>query len=221
MHGLLTRAAAWPSPLRLAVRIAAAAVLVLLVPVHAIEHVVITPLIPLHRTIIQTLDNRFVVSGVGVNDGESLDPLRFRVKLSRPLKVGATTLYPVGWPSTPAGGYQQRGELPVNYSVTWVWPYLAASLVLILAWPASRVKELASRFIVWLLLAVVFVLLDVPIMVLGGTCVILYGAFDPDAWPVWIVLSAWLVGGGGFVLSILMAVISIVAVRAPTRSAAP
>jgi hypothetical protein len=203
----------------LVLRLVTAAVLVLW-PLHALERAIGQSLIPLYRTAIELLDDRFVVDEALMAQERS-PILRFGVNLARPLEVAGKTVYPFGWSSVPPGAFMPGGELMprggsvplgeyrVDCPLGEALVYGAWGLILSLAWPARRVKEIILRIAFLIPVSGVLLLADVPTAVLAMPWATLQRALDPHGLYGWVVWHTFMVGGGGVVLGTLAAGIAI------------
>ena len=201
-----------PSPLSIALRVIAACTLVLGAG-HFIERRTVEALIPMYRATMSLLDTRFKMEDAAVVETGGNETLRFRANLARPITVDGHTLYPFGWNGGPSGGIQ------VTNTVGGVLAYSALVLVVVLAWPAKRFKELGFRTLLIVPLLAVLLLIDIPITTPAAMWNSL-GEFlptdgtgagiGPSAGTVW---SRFMMGGGGFVIALVMAIGAIVGAR--------
>jgi hypothetical protein len=198
MLGSCTPRAAWISPRELALRVAIASVLIL-GTVHLFQRPAAEELIPVFRTAIHLLSDSFVVNDARLAEEGASDTVRFRANLARPITVDGRTIYPFGWNGGPEGGLQ------VNYTVGGVFSYIALMLIVVHAWPAQHVKEQALRFLLSLPRVAVLLVLDVPTTVVAELWNGLYGWADIHRLSGWMIWSRFLMGGGGYLIALLMA----------------
>lgn len=198
MPGSCAPRAAWVSPRELALRVAIASVLILGV-MHLFQQPAARALIPVFRTVISLLGDSFVIEDVRVAEQGASDAVRFRANLARPITVDGRTIYPVGWNGAPEGGFQ------ITYTVSGVLSYVALLLIAVLAWPARDVREYALRVCLSIPSAAVLLVLDVPTTVLAELWNELFDWADIGRLSGWMIWSRFLMGGGGYLLALLMA----------------
>jgi len=193
------------------VLVASIAVLVLL---HAFRRPIVEPMIPVFRAAVRLLATEFIINSAEIVREGPKETLRFRANLSMPLKFAGQTLYPFGWRGVvPQGGYQVRVDLG------GVLQYCALLLILVLAWPASHVKEFAIRLALSLPLTAILLLIDVPSTVAAELWGVLHREYDPGGFNGWMVWSRFLMGGGGLVIACLMGTLAIAAAASPHAAA--
>lgn len=198
MGGSPIQRAPWPSPRSLVVRVLVASALAL-GTAYVITPVVVQPLIPVLRAAITLLDDRFIVEDARISHDEGHETLRFRANLARPIEINGRLVYPIGWNGTRAGGFQ------VRYTLQGVLAYSTLLFIVLLAWPAQHLKEFALRISLGISLAVVLLLVDVPSTVLAELWHGLDDFFDIRAVSGWLRWSRFLMGGGGYILALVMA----------------
>lgn len=201
-----------PPPVSLVVRFALASALVL-GSLHFSERALAERLIPVFRAAIWVLDDSFVLTEVSVaRDGQNA-VLRFRANLARPLKEGGRVLYPFGWQGMPLGGYQ------VHCTLGGVFAYGALLLIVVLAWPARSLRERGARSLLAVPGVALLLLIDIPSTVVAELWNSVEHQFDPHALGGWMIWSRLLMGGGGFVIALLLALacIRLAAPREPQR----
>jgi hypothetical protein len=220
MSGSSEQLAALPRPLRLLARTLAVAALVL-GSFQVIERALVVSLIPLYRATIGVLDDSFVLTEVALSHHGSDETLRFRANLSRPLEVEGQTLYPFGWNALiPAGGIE------VHCSLGGVLQYPALALIVALAWPTTA-KELLARLVLFLPLALLLLLIDIPSTVLAELWNSLERMVNPNAISRWMIWSRFLMGGGGLLFGLVAAGMDILLAKwilgaiAPRKAPAP
>jgi hypothetical protein len=180
----------------------AASILVLGVG-HLIERKTVEALIPSYRATMGLLDTTFEIEDARVVEFGPNETLRFRANLARPITVEGHTLYPFGWNGGPAGGFQ------VTNTVGGVLAYAALVLVFVLAWPAKRFKELALRGLLVIPLLAVLLLIDAPITTTAAFWNSLGELLPTHGTSAGIVWSRFMMGGGGFVIALVMAISAI------------
>lgn len=188
----------WPSPLRLLGRVVLSTALVL-GAAHVVERPAVRALIPVFRGVINLIDDNFVFNEIVITQDGASDVVRFRANLASPLTLDHRIVYPFGWNGTQEGGFQ------VTYTVGGVLTYSALMLIIVLAWPANGVKEWSVRLLLCAACSSVLLLIDVPTTVLAelwnglGN---MLGSSHVGGWMIW---SRFLMGGGGFVIAMVMA----------------
>jgi len=204
MAGSTSRSGAWPRPYRLIGGFLLAAALVLGC-VHELGDRIVEPLLPVYANAISLLDDRFTVDDARLSREGTGEILRFRVNLARPLLVGAQEWDPFGWGRRPAGGFQ------ITYTVGGTLQFDALLLIVALAWPARGARELGWRLGIAAPLGAILLLLDIPITVVAELRNFLATVADPNGVSGWMVASRFLMGGGGMVLALIAALLSILA----------
>ena len=179
--------------------------------VQVLGRPLVRPLMPIFGAAVPLLDPRFEITSVRLARIGASEVVRFRGNLSRPLVIRGRVLEPFGWNGMPAGGIQ------CTYTVGGVLQYDALLLILVLAWPASRLTELACR----LGLALPCVLF-LPVAIVPFTAVAefrqgLASMVGPGAPGGWLIASRYLMGGGGWVIALLTAVACLEGARRLTR----
>jgi hypothetical protein len=206
MPGSASPAATWPRPLRLSLRLLVAALL-MLGSLQLLGHRIVAPLVQPCASLVTLLDDAFVVTDARIAREAGSDVLRIRANLSRPLLTGGKIVYPFGWGTMPAGGYQ------VVCTVSSTLIYSALVLIIALAWPALSAREYLPRLLVGLILSGLLLLLTLPTTVIAELQHIAETLADPRALGGWMILSRLLMGGGGLALSIALAAVAISAGR--------
>lgn len=214
MPGSLTQAAApWPRPLEIAARALLATVLVLTV-VQTLGRPLVRPLIPIFRTAIPLLDARFETNDVRLTRVGADEVVRFRGNLSRPLLIHGRIVDPFGWSGVPAGGFQ------ITYTIGGVLQYGAVLLIFVLAWPVSGLRELARRLALAVPCAALLPMAVVPCTVVAEFSNGLESLVARSPPGGWLIVSRYLMGGGGWVIALLAAVSCIDCARRFSRSQA-
>ena len=190
-----------PRPLRLAARLLLAALLVL-VSLHALERLIVGPLVPVFRLVTEVLDREFVITDARLDHEGPNEVVSFRANLRAPVTIGNRVVYPFGMPGVPTGWYQ------VDCTLGSVLQYAALLLIIALAWPARHPRELVVRLVTSIVLAVVLLLVAVPTTVVAELRHIVETDVDSHALGYWMIWSRLLMGGGGVALSILFAVMA-------------
>ena len=198
MLGSCAPRAAWISPHELAVRLAIASVLILGV-MHLLQRPAARALIPVFRAAIHVLSDSFVINDVRITQHGASDTVRFRANLAQPVTLDGRKIYPFGWNGGPQGGFQ------VTYTVGGVLSYIALMLIVVHAWPAQGAREQALRFLLSIPRIAVLLVLDVPTTVLAELWNGLYDWADIHRVSGWMVWSRFLMGGGGYLIALLMA----------------
>lgn len=195
---------ALPRPLELLARTLLVGALVLGLS-HLAARPVATGLLPAYRAMISLLDDSFVLTDIAIARDGPNQVIRFRANLARPLDVKGTTLYPFGW-----RGIVPEGGMEVSYTLNGVLQYVSLTLIVVLAWPARRLNELLLRLVLFVPVALVLLLIDVPSTVVAELWSGLEGMVDPNPLPRWMIWSRFLMGGGGLLLGFVAGALVIV-----------
>jgi hypothetical protein len=174
-----------------------------LVPLHALEHFIVAPLVPVFRAVSETLDREFVITDAHLDRAGSNEVVSLRANLRAPVTVGSRVVYPFGTHGVPEGWYQ------VDCTLGSVLQYAALLLIITLAWPARHPRELGVRLVASIALAGVLLLIAVPTTVVAELRHIVETDVDSHALGYWMIWSRLLMGGGGVALSILLAVVAV------------
>lgn len=206
MPGSLTQITApWPKPLEVVGRALLSTVLVLVV-VQAFGRPLVRPLIPIFRAAVPLLDARFAITDVRLTRVGANEVVRFRGNLSRPLLIRGRIVNPFGWNGMPAGGLQ------ITYTLGGVLQSGALLLIFLLAWPASGLRQLVCRLALTLPCVLLLPVAIVPFTVVAEFRNGLASLFDPtfaDAAGGALIVSRFLMGGGGWVIALVAAVFCI------------
>jgi hypothetical protein len=202
MPGLTLRSGAWPRPHRIIGRFLIMAALVL-GGAHEFGSQIVEPLLPIYSHTIALLDDRFTITDARVSHEGASEILRFRADLARPVFVGGHELDPFGWARQHEAGFQ------ITYTVGGPLQFAALLLIAVLAWPAGSGWEMLWRIGAAVPFGGVLLLLDVPITVVAELRNLLATSVDPSALSDWMVASRFLMGGGGALVALLMALLSI------------
>lgn len=193
----------FPRPFELATRIVLASLLVI-GGVHLYQRVLVAPLIPAFRGALWLLSPEFTITSAEVTRVDENEVVRFRANLSVPLLYEGRMLQPFGWSRrAPQGGFQ------VTLTAGGILQYAALALILILAWPARKWTELGFRWLLAVPLLALLVLAQVPLTVAAELWNTLHNHYDPLGLCVWMIWSRFMMGGGGLVLAILLAGVTI------------
>jgi hypothetical protein len=180
---------------------------------HVFQRPIVEPMIPVFRGAVRLLATEFIIDSAEIVREGSSETIRFRANLSMPLLVAGRTLYPFGWSGrVPQGAYQ------VALDLGGVLQYCALLFILVLACPATHVKEFATRLALAAPFSAVLLLIDVPFTVVAELWAALHDQFDPGRFSGWMVWSRFLMGGGGLVLGCLLGALAIAMAH---RHAAP
>lgn len=202
---------ALPRPLELLGRTLLVAALVLGLS-HLAARPLVTGMMPAYESAIALLDDSFVLTDVAIAQDGPNQVIRFRANLARPLEVKGTTLYPFGW-----RGIVPEGGMEVRYTLDGALQYVALTLILVLAWPGG-LKELLVRLALFIPLALMLLLIDIPSTVIAELWTGLEGMVDPNPLPRWMVWSRFLMGGGGLLLGFIAGALDIVIAARWVRS---
>ena len=195
----------------------------LLARLLVVSALVIAPLLLWQQDIVQALlgifsrEVRLVAPQFTIDSAEvTRQPpnavVRFRANLSVPVEYAGQTINPFGWNGTPPGGFE------VSLSLSGLFDYPAMLLIVALAWPTRTAGELGLRLIFSAVAAGALVMMETPITVVAELCNSMRALYNPQGLCGWMVLSRFLMGGGGFALALLLATAAIVASRSPARS---
>jgi hypothetical protein len=153
------------------------------------------------------LDPRFVITDARLSRFEGSEVLRLRANLAGPPLVNGRVLYPFGSVGQAAGGFQ------ITYTVAGTLQFDALLLISILAWPARSAREMGWRVAIAIPVGAMLLLPDVLITVVAELRNFLATATDPHGTSDWILMSRFLMGGGGLVIALIAAVLSIAAAK--------
>lgn len=201
MPGWLLHTAPRLHPLRILARLAIIGTGVLwLANAYALDAVRL--ILPLMRAE-TALDGEFRILSLDLDQAGASPALRIRANLSRPLHVGQSVIYPMGWKPHTAGWYQAesnaRGVLQTAVLV----------LVLVLIWPQRTLRELILRLLIALPLTALLVAIDVPLDLLGNLHDLVLRHADPNGIRPLFVWSKFLEGGGNLVMALASAALAI------------
>ena len=211
MPGSLIQAAPWPGPLSLTARALLSTVLVLVV-VQMLGRPLVRAMLPVISTMAPLLDPRFDITDVRLDRFGADEVVRVRGNLSRPLLIGDRIIDPFGWNGTPAGGLQS------TYTMGGALEYSSLLLILVLAWPASSALELFCRVALAVPCAALLPVLIVPFTVVAEFRHGLEGLAGPSPPGGSLIASRYLMGGGGWVIALMVAVFCIVIARRIPRT---
>lgn len=198
--------AALPHPLKLAVRLGVASILVLWMA-HSFQRTLIEPLLPALRATIEYLESDFTILGTDIAREGPNETIRVRANLASPLYVAGRIVYPMGW------NRGTEGWLQVNLTLGGVLQYVSLMLIVVLAWPAQRVSEFIVRIAIALPLITLLLLLHAPFTILADLWFPIHDDYDPHSfWPL-LAWSRFLMGGGGIAAALLLAIVAIVLAR--------
>jgi hypothetical protein len=169
-------------------------------------------LVPVLRAAVEIAEPRFVVYSIEFTDDSGRSVLRMRANLARPTLVGNTMAYPVGW-NGPQGGYQVQ--------LTGLLGYPMLLLIALLAWPVARWREMGLRLLLCVPIAAVLLLLDGPVTMLAETWHAVRQQWQPGSFSPMMAVSRFLMGGGGYALALLAAVVVVRQASCNPRPAIP
>jgi hypothetical protein len=175
--------------------------------VHEFGNGAVRPLLPIYSHTIELLDDRFTITDARLSHEGSSEILRFRANLARPLFVRGKELDPVGWSRPAEGGFQ------ITYTVGGTLQFDALLLIVVLAWPAVSFREMAWRMGIALPVGAALLLLDIPFTVVAELRNFLATVVDPNGISDWMIASRFLMGGGGAMIALVAALLSILAGR--------
>ena len=181
---------------------------------HSFQRQIVEPLIPVFSSTIMFLDDSFVITDASLADYGPNQTVSFKGNLARPASAAGAMLYPFGRAGIPAG-YAQ-----VDCTLGGVLEYACAMLIISLAWPARRAGELGLRLLILAPLLLLILLIGIPSTVIAE----LWNSFEQDAnvhvVSVWMIWSRFLMGGGGFMLALVLAGVAVTLASWLTRRAA-
>jgi hypothetical protein len=188
---------------------------------HASQRHIVEPLLPISRAVMGFVDGRFQITEAAVVPELRGDTLRIGVILAAPLSIAGKTVYPFGWFAPagvftpggelmPSGGAVPSGEYRVDWLISGMLVYGAVSLILILAWPANRPKELFMRLLAVAVFWMLFLTLDIPAYALCLVWDTLQERLNPGGSNGWLVWRRFLADGGGVALGLCVAAVAVV-----------
>jgi hypothetical protein len=172
--------------------------------VHLGEQTAARWLLPLYRVELGLLDNRFTVDALDFIRSGSGETLRLRANLAEPIVLDGRVLQPFGWRGQPEGAFQ------ITYTVGGILAYPALESILVLAWPARSARELGIRLAAAAPAMALLLMIDVPTTMMAelwSSVHELLGVARTGGWMIW---SRFLMGGGGYVIAIVLGVTAIV-----------
>lgn len=185
---------------------------IVIAPLLVWQQTLVQPLLAVFSREVRLLAPQFTIDSAEITPEQPNQVVRFRANLSVPLVYGGQTIYPFGWNGTPRGGFE------VSLSLNGLFDYPALLLIVALAWPVHGARELALRLIFSAVAVSALVMMEAPVTVAAELCNSLRGLANPQSFCGWLVVSRFLMGGGGFALALLLATVAIVASRSPVRS---
>jgi hypothetical protein len=204
MSGSFSAPGALPRPPELLLRALVASVLVL-GALHALQWVIIRPLIPLFCAAVHLLSLDFTIYSAQAVQTGAAQHLIVIANLAAPLEIAGRLVYPIGWnASSPQGGYQ------VSLSLGGLLQYSALLLIVAFTWPSSGIKESAVRAAICLPLILALLFLEVPLTIVAELTVIIADQLPQPGVDPWMVWSRFLMGGGGLLLGALFGATAIV-----------
>lgn len=203
MRGFQSPLAQLPPPLRLFARFALATSLVLTAYLLWAP-VLVEWMIPGIRAALEFLSDDFTILRMDIARLAASETLEIRFNLARTLYFNGRAAHPLG--STLA----TAGWLQVNVTIGSILQDVALLIIIVLAWPAENSREICARLLICVPLAMVLLCIDVPLTLLAEFWFPFHNEFDEDAfWPL-LGWSRFLMGGGGMVLAIGVAIACLV-----------
>jgi hypothetical protein len=189
------------------VRVLVASVLVL-GTLHALQWVIIRPMIPWFCDVVRLLSLDFdIYSAQAVQTG-SAQHLIVIANLAAPIEIAGRMVYPIGWNTSSAqGGYQ------ISLSLGGLLQYSALLLIVAFTWPSSGLKESAVRAAICLPLVVVLLFLEVSLTVIAELTAIVADQVPQHGVGPWMLWSRFLMGGGGLLFGGLLGATAIVVAK--------
>lgn len=150
------------------------------------------------QTEIQLLAPDFSVLSTSVTEVGSTTMYQVRAEQTRAINIKGHILLPSGWkgvlPRT-AKDY----DLPVR-----VVEYCAMTLILVLAWPASALREFALRVVLSIALMALQFMIAVPSQALAALWKEARSEMDAQGFSGWMLWSSSMIDGGGLVLGCIL-----------------
>jgi hypothetical protein len=199
------RSGGWRSctrPLYLIARLALA-IAIVLGSLQLWSKSLIEPMIPMFRNAVEFIAWDFKVDTVEVVQHGSEEALRFRANLAAPISFRGGTVYPLGWGNAPKGRFQ------VLLSLGGLLGYVAMFSIIAIAWPSRCIRGYAWRLVLGLPLVATLLVIDVPFTVAAELWNYLYVHYAPNEVCVLMVWSRFMMGGGGYMIGILFAGITV------------
>lgn len=202
MPGSQSLRAPLPSPLELFVRIAVVTA-ALLVLAQVFRRELVTVMIPTIRTLLDLISDDFTILGIGIGQSGTSEALQIRFNLARVVVINGRAAYPMGW--TPA----TAGWMQVSVTLGSITQHVLMLLIVVIAWPAATLREFNTRLIAALPMSATLLLIDVPVTILAEFWFPIRNELDQDGfWPL-LAWSRFLMGGGGLMLAMGMAIVSV------------
>lgn len=204
-----TASAAWPKPGWLIVRLLLAFMLAF-VAARLGGRLLIEALLPLARTVIGLLDDRFGILFFGLDNTTQDTVIRLKVNLVRMVVVGThvTEPHPQGW-------------VEVTTTMGAMLQPLTIALGLVAAWPGT-LAALALRLLLALLAGVMFMLVDIPLTLHAYVWDMFLQGFDPGHFSPLMAVHRFLHGGGRLGVGVVLALLVVWSVdRGSRRSGTP
>jgi hypothetical protein len=164
----------------------------------------IRPLLPIYGGTVTLLAPQFTLQSLDLVESRA-PALRLRANLLEPVEFAGRTVVPVGWLGTgPQGGYQ------VSLAMTGLLQYPTLMLLILLAWPATDLKELGIRVLLGIPMAALLLLTEAPTTMVAELWSIVRDQADPRATCYWMVWSRFLMGGGGLLIAGMLGAAAVV-----------
>jgi hypothetical protein len=200
-----------PRLIDLAIRLVVVGIL-LIAAARLLQTTLIQPLLPIFGATVSLLAPQFTLQSLDLV--ESRPPtLRLRANLLEPVEFAGRTVVPVGWLGTgPQGGYQ------VSLAMTGLLQYPTLTLLIVLAWPATGLKVLGVRVLLGIPMAALLLLTEAPTTMVAELWSIVRDQADPAATCYWMVLSRFLMGGGGLLIAGILGATAVVMAQRQRRA---
>ncbi len=182
----------------LLLRFAAAAAAVLFLGALS-ERTLATAAAPILQRLLSTFGESYIFLDVGVAHAGPNETLQTRADFSRPVTINGRSLEP----------FNGRGWLQVNQTLGGIFAYSELLLIMLLAWPAAQWTEYGWRLLPGLSLACALAVLNVVSTTLAELWASVHQELDPASFSPLLAWSRFLMGGGGWVLALLSAVLVI------------
>jgi hypothetical protein len=195
-----------PPPFKLFLRLLFASVIVLAVVITA-RNQLAKLIVPITRETMNLVQAEFVVQSVDAVAEASGEVIRLRANLARPVEIGGRRFYPVGYGTTHSGGYQ------VTMTLGGVIIYSMMTLIIVLAWPATGIKEALIRMMIAMPLMLLLLLVNIAITFCAELWTPIHNAWLPDInWRL-LQCSRMLMDGGGMVGGVVCGALVVVVSR--------
>ena len=165
-----------------------------------------TTILPI-QTEIRLLAPDFSIRSANVVDVRSTTMFRLCVEQMRPIDISGHILLPSGW-----RGLLPRTETDYDLPMRAV-EYCAMTLILVLAWPVSGIKEFVLRLGLSLALMALQFMIAIPSQALAAIWKETRSEIDAQGFSGWMLWSSSIIDGGGVALGCLFGGLAIIGAK--------